>query len=214
MTHESSPRVRHNGRRTWTARRITLIISIAIIYGIWFNFIDTLIYCYNDNSICKSLGQIFGGDLKYQPWNIAGHIIPGLFMLLYFRSKKEELAIIELFIAGILISTATMDSPLWGVIRLWHGTPLWHLVNTPPAPQNEPTTGPAVVQLWTWIMYYYNPMGTYGVWGGTWPTAAMLFWSVIGRIAGAIMLILWQHRQEKNNKPISSIKDLVSQRMK
>ncbi|HET7284600.1 MAG TPA: hypothetical protein VFI70_07930 [Nitrososphaeraceae archaeon] len=43
---------------------------------------------------------------------------------MYFRSKNEELAIIELFIAGILISTATMDSAIWGVIHMWHGEPL------------------------------------------------------------------------------------------
>jgi hypothetical protein len=212
--NESSSRIPHTKRRnTWTARRITIIISSAIIYGIWFNFIDTVIYCYNNNTICKSVGEIFGGDLKYQPWNIFGHIIPGLFLLLYFRSKKEELAIIELFIAGILISTATMDSPLWGVIRLWHGEPLWHLVNTPPPPHNEPTTGPAIVQLWTWMLYYYNPIGTYGVWAGAWPTAATLFWSVVVRISAATILIVWQRRQEINNKPISSLKDLASQRM-
>jgi hypothetical protein len=205
MTHEYSGRVHHNTRRTWTARRITVIISVAIIYGVWFNFIDTINYCYNDNSICKSLGDIFGGDLKYQPWNIFGHIIPGLFMLLYFKSKKEELAIIELFLAGILISTATMDSPLWGAIRLYgHGTSLWHLVDTPSPPHNVPTT-----DIWTWISYYYNPIGSYGVWNGPLPSAAMLFWSVVGRIAGAVILILWQYRQEKNNKPISSIRDLV-----
>ena len=220
MAHESNQRIHHNRRRkTWTASRITIIISIAIIYGIWFNFIDAITYCYKDhsnNDICKSLGDIFGGDLYYQPWNVFGHMIPGLFLLLYFRSKKEELAIIELFIAGILISTATMDSPIWGVIRLWHDEPLWHLVYTPPPPipHNGPTTGPALAQLWTWIMYYYNPIGPYGVWGGPWPTAATLFWSVIGRIAGAIILILWQHRQETNDKPISSLKDLVSKRMK
>jgi len=219
VAHESNQRIHHNRRRkTWTARRITIIISIAIIYGIWFNFIDAITYCYKDhgnNDICKSLGQIFGGDLYYQPWNVFGHMIPGLFLLLYFRSKKEELAIIELFIAGILISTATMDSPIWGVLRLWHDEPLWHLVYTPPPiPHNGPTTGPALDQLWTWILYYYNPIGRYGVWGGPWPTAATIFWSVVARIAGAIVLILWQHRQEKNNKPISSIKDLVSQRIK
>jgi hypothetical protein len=90
-----------------------VIIVVAFIYGVGFNFIDSLNYCYNDKNLgyaCKSVGDIFGGDLKYQPWNIIGHIIPGLFMLFYFRSKKEELAIVELFLAGILISTATMDS--------------------------------------------------------------------------------------------------------
>src|SRR5437879_9845246 len=112
---QSNGHVGHSKTRTWTTHRITVIISIAIIYGVWFNFIDTIIYCYNNNSICKSLGEIFGGNIYYQPWNVLGHMIPGLFLLLYFRSKKEELAIIELFLAGILISTAIMDSPLWGV---------------------------------------------------------------------------------------------------
>jgi hypothetical protein len=143
---ESNRRVHHNSRRTWTTRRITVIISIAIIYGVWFNFVDTLSYCYNDNNTCKSLGQIFGGNLVYQPWNVIGHIIPGLFLLLYFRSQKEELAIIELFIAGILISTATMDSPLWGVIRLYgHGTSLWHCMPCEPPPHTmslRMTSGP------------------------------------------------------------------------
>ena len=104
---QSNGHVNHITGRTWTTRRITVIISIAIIYGIWFNFIDTIIYCYNNNSICKSLGEIFGGNFYYQPWNVLGHMIPGLFLLLYFRSKKEELAIIELFLAGILISTVS-----------------------------------------------------------------------------------------------------------
>jgi hypothetical protein len=196
----------HKGARsTWTTRRIIVIVSIAIIYGIWFNFIDTIIYCYNNNSICKSLGEIFGGNFYYQPWNVLGHMIPGLFLLLYFRSKKEELAIIELFLAGILISTAIMDSPLWGVIRLYgHDMALWHLVNSA-QPHNEPTSN-----IWIWIMYYYNPIGLYGVWDGPFPSAALLFWSVVGRIAAAVILILWQYRQEKNDKPISSIKDLVS----
>lgn len=202
---QSNGRVDHITRRTWTTRRITVIISIAIIYGIWFNFIDTIIYCYNNNSICKSLGEIFGGNFYYQPWNVLGHMIPGLFLLLYFRSKKEELAIIELFLAGILISTAIMDSPLWGVIRLYgHGMPLWYLAYNP-QPHNAPTT-----DIWTWIFYYYNPIGLYGVWDGPFPSAALLFWSVAGRIAAAVILILWQYRQEKNNKPTSSIKDLFS----
>jgi len=205
----------HEKRRTWTTRRITVIISIAVIYGVWFNFIDSLNYCYFDkynNNTCVSVGQIFGGDLKYQPWNIFGHMIPGLFLLFYFRSKKEELAIVELFLAGILISTATMDSPLWGAIRLLHGNPLWHCAPCePPPPHNEPTTGPPVIQLGTWIAYYYNPVGSYVVWdpNAALPSAALIFWSVVGRIAGAIILIVWQYRQEKKEAPISSLKELL-----
>jgi hypothetical protein len=215
VTHEFNGRLHHKKTRTWTARRITVIIVVAFIYGIWFNFIDSLNYCYNDKNVgyaCKSVGEIFGGDLKYQPWNIIGHIIPGLFMLFYFRSKKEELAIVELFLAGILISTATMDSPLWGAIRLLHGNPLWHcLPCEPPPPQNEPTTGPPAIQFMTWIAYYYNPVGSYVVWNPTapFPSAALIFWSVVGRIAGAVILIVWQYRQEKKDAPISSLKGLV-----
>jgi hypothetical protein len=80
--------------------------------------------------------------------------------------EKGELAIIELFLAGILISTATMDSPLWGATRLlltsnalWHWSPC-----EPPPPHNENTTGWPLVHLGTWIEYYYNPMGSYVVW--------------------------------------------------
>lgn len=209
MTHEFNGRPHYNKKQTWTTDRIVVIVTVALIYGVWFNFIDSLNYCYNENSICKSVGDMFGGNLKYQPWNIFGHIIPGLFMLLYFRSKKEELAIVELFIVGILVSTATMDSPLWGAIRLLHGTPLWHRVDTPVPPHDEPTTGPAFVQFGSWVSYYYNPIGSYGVWGDSFPTAATLFWSVVGRIAGAVILIIWQFRQEKMEAPASTIKDLV-----
>jgi hypothetical protein len=195
-------------RRTWNTRRI---IVIAFIYGIWFNFIDTIVYCYNNNNICKSLGEIFGGNLYYQPWNVVGHMIPGLFLLLFFWNKKEELAIIELFLAGILISSAVMDSPIWGVVRLYghDNMPLWHLVNSPPPAHNEPTR-----DIWVWIGYYYNPIGLYGVWDGPFPSAAVLFWSVLGGFSAAVVLILWQYRQEKNEKPISSIKDLVSLKKK
>jgi len=192
-----------------------VIILIAVIYGVWFNFIDSLNYC-PDNSNkkpCVSVGQMFGGDPKYQPWNIVGHMIPGLFLLLYFMSKKEELAIIELFLAGILISTATMDSPLWGATRLLlTGNPLWHCSPCePPPPHNENTTGPPLVQLVTWIEYYYNPVGSYVVWVPTahFPSAALIFWSIIGRIAAAVILIVWQYRQEKKEAPISSLKELV-----
>jgi hypothetical protein len=172
---------RYSQRQTWTAHRIIVIATVALIYGVWFDFIDSLNYCYNNNGICKSVGDIFGGNLKYQSWNIIGHIIPGLFMLVYFRSRKEELAIVELFVAGVLISTATMDSPLWGAVRLLHGTPLWHRIDTPSPPHDEPTRGPPIIQFGVWISYYYNPAGSYGVWGDSFPTAAILFWSIVDK---------------------------------
>ena len=135
-------------------------------------------------------------------------MIPGLFLLLFFWNKKEELAIIELFLAGILISSAVMDSPIWGVVRLFghDNMPLWHLVSYP-KPHNEPTR-----DIWVWVGYYYNHIGLCGVWDGPFPTAAVLFWSVVGRFAAAAFLIVWQYIQEKNDKPISSIKDLVASR--
>jgi hypothetical protein len=91
VTHEFNDRLHHKKRRTWNTRRITVIISIAVIYGVWFNFIDSLNYCYSDNNnknTCVSVGQMFGGDLKYQPWNIVGHMIPG-FLLLYFWRRES-----------------------------------------------------------------------------------------------------------------------------
>jgi hypothetical protein len=214
LTEQYSGRANQKRKKTWTSRRIIIIVSVSVIYGMWFNFLDTLVFCYNNHTICKSVGEIFGGNIKYQPWNIIGHIIPGMFMLLFFKSKKErdEIAIIELFIAGILISTAVMDSPLWGAVRIWwHHFDLWY-ITPPPDPHQAPTT-----DIIKWIIFYYNPVGNYLVWDGSWilpglPNAAMIFWSVAGRIAGAITLIFWQYRQEKNNKPKSTIRSLIYQK--
>lgn len=193
-------------KKTWTVRRLTTLVVVALIYGVWFNFLDTIAYQYNDavkGPVTASIGQIFGGNNKYQPWNIIGHIIPGLFMLFFFKYKqqKDEISIVELFIAGLFISTAVMDSPLWGVIRLyWHNLPLW-----PDATRD----------LWTWIKFYYNPFGLYPVWDGSWlskdlPNAAMIFWSVAGRISIAFAIVYWQYRQERNEKRVTTIRGLIS----
>jgi hypothetical protein len=129
---------------------------------------------------CEGIGQIMGNNDTYQPWNIIGHFIPGLFMVLLLPKK------VELFIAGVLISSAIMDSPLWGVMKLWHGFPLWHKEGSD---YFAPTWN-----LIEWIIYYYNPIGFYQVWKDYWiwqgfPTAAVIFWSVVGRVAGAVCLI-------------------------
>ena len=79
--------------------------------------------------------------LYISSWNIMGHCIPGLFMLL---PKK-----LELFIAGILISSVVMDSPMWGAMKLWHGLPLWHVEGK----NNFATTSSFVA----WVTAYYNP---------------------------------------------------------
>jgi hypothetical protein len=110
---------------TWTKSTLSIVIAVAISYGIWFNLLDSLAYCKqldNNNQFshtCTSIGTIFGGNQLYQPWNIIGHCLPGLFMALLFKEKK-----LELFVAGVLISTVVMDSPLWGrrkKILSWSG---------------------------------------------------------------------------------------------
>jgi hypothetical protein len=191
--------------RTWTKRRLLIIVAIALVYGIWFNFLDSAAYCPNlGNNGCDdkcspvSIGSMLGGDLIYQPWNVIGHCIPGLF-LVWWTPKK-----LELFIAGALISSIIMDSPLWGVIRLEHQLPLWHrnehgenFVNT--------------CDLTKWITYYYNPTGLYSVWNtpSGLPNAAMIFWSIIGRSIAAISLIYLQAWQEKNGKDFSLARSLL-----
>jgi hypothetical protein len=194
----------NDGGGTWTRRRIIIIIIISILYGLWFNFLDSAAYC--DDSVdgrhCIPVGQILGNNDVYQPWNIIGHCIPGLFMLL-FEPRKAEL-----FIAGVLISSAVMDSPLWGVARSLHGLPLWHI-------EGDNLFAPTynIVQ---WIVYYYNPLGFYQVWGDYWlapglPNASMIFWSIVLRLVGAVLLIWWQDRQESMGEEFSLKKLLLSE---
>jgi len=187
---------------TWTRRRILIVIAIAILYGIWFNILDSAAYCpHKVTNTCDekcspiSIGTIFGGDLIYQPWNVVGHLIPGLF-LVWWTPKK-----LELFVAGALISSIVMDSPLWGVIRLEQGLPLWYTDG-----KNEGFTN--TCDLDKWIKFYYNPLGFYPVWNtpSGLPNAAMLFWSLVGRSIGAGLLIWWQARQEKDGKEFSLVK--------
>ena len=141
---------------------------------------------------------MFGGDLIYQPWNVIGHCIPGLFLVLWTPKK------LELFIAGALISSIIMDSPLWGVIRLGHHLPLWYLDENG---ENFVNT----CDLTKWIPYYYNPIGLYPVWNtpSGLPNAAMLFWSIIGRSVAAALLIFFQARQEKMGKDFSLVKSIL-----
>ena len=97
------------------------------------------------------LGTCLEETCIYQPWNVIGHCIPGLFLVLW--TPKQ----LELFIAGALISSIIMDSPLWGVIRLGHQLPLWYLDENG---KNFVNT----CDLTKWISYYYNPIGSYPVW--------------------------------------------------
>jgi hypothetical protein len=199
--------------KTWTKSTLSIVIAVAICYGIWFNLLDSIAYCQqsdnNNNQFshtCTSIGAIFGGNQLYQPWNIIGHFLPGLFMALLFKEKK-----LELFVAGALISTVVMDSPLWGVERrFFHGLPLWQGVDRPDGNHIHVIAW----RIGDWIIYYYNPIGFYSVWDHDWlfphfPNAATIFWSIAGRIAAAVLLIWYQHKVESNNKYFSLKKLLV-----
>jgi hypothetical protein len=180
-----------------------IVIGVAILYGIWFNILDTAGYCLNQeelqtkrcdvNCVILPVGNLFGGDLSYQPWNVIGHLIPGLF-LVWWTPKK-----VELFVAGALISSVVMDSPLWGVIRVGeHALPLWY-INEENADNFANTC-----DINKWIPFYYNPIGAYGVWTiSGFPSAAMIFWSLVGRILAAGLLIWWQAKQEQDGKEFS-----------
>jgi hypothetical protein len=190
-------------RQTWTRRRVGIIVGVAVFYGVWFNYLDSAAYCEDQVTFenCISVGQTLGGNQFYQPWNIIGHCIPGLFLLLLTPKK------VELFLAGVLISSAVMDSPLWGAMRFAHvpPLPLWHI---------QGDNDFAITwSLWEWTVYYYNPIGGYQVWEDYWlapglPTAAMIFWSVALRLILAAVLIIWQNRQEEEGREFS-LKDIV-----
>jgi len=192
-------------KHTWTKRRISIVIAVALIYGTWFNILDTAGYCKNKqelmlNNSCNikcdviPVGDLFGGNAYYQPWNVIGHLIPGLF-LVWLTPKK-----VELFVAGALISSVVMDSPLWGFIREeGHELPLWHIVKW----NNKDFVN--TCDIGKWIQFYYNPAGFYGVWefSNSFPSAALIFWSLIARSAAAGLLIWWQGKQEDEGKEFS-----------
>jgi len=191
---------------TWTAGRIGFILLVSLIYGIWFNALDSVSYCtdISNKGSCISIGKIFGGNERYQLWNIIGHSIPALLLFLFYPTK------FELFLAAFLISTVTMDSPLWGYMRLQlHSGALW----TNDSAGNQVDT----YNFYEWVSYYYNPFGLYLVWDEPWlfndfPNAAAIFWSLIGRLAGAIVLIWWQNKQELEGKEFSLLRRLKHSR--
>lgn len=168
----------------WTKKRIIIIILVSISYATWFDLLDSIAYCPVTGIPinCLSIGEVFGGNYIYQPWNIAGHFIPALFM--FFLKPLR----IEYFIAVFLLSTTVMDSPVWGLERLLRGNLLW-------TENHIPTTS-----ITEWIKYYYNPIGFYGVWDRDWlfvnfPFAAAIFWSLIIRILCVVLLIIIEKRK-------------------
>jgi hypothetical protein len=196
--------------KTWTKKRLGLIIAVAIVYGLWFNLLDTVAFCefsVKDSKVnCNSIGQIFGGNSLYQAWNIVGHSLPGLFMLFGFKEHR-----LELFLAGFLLSTVVMDSPLWGIERkVFHGLSLWDGVEDTTAsnPEHCPVKHSITYSIKDWINYYYNPLGFYLVWDCSWlfpnfPTAAAIFWSLVGRIVAAVLLIWYQEKIESRGQYFS-----------
>ena len=141
-----------------------------------------------------TIGEMLGGNMIYQPWNVIGHIIPALFLVLYKTSK------LEVAIAAILISTVVMDTPVWGAEVLY-----LHPNQQLPMAGNSTTP-----DLWEWSKFYYNPIGTYGVWGDPPPSAALIFWSMVGRIGLAVFMIWYQIRWEKVHGETSLNKFLMN----
>jgi hypothetical protein len=83
-----------------------------------------------------------------------------------------------------------MDSPLWGIVRLWHGLCLWHSDQVP------------TFSIVDWMIYYYNPFGFYLVWDSPWifpgfSNAVAIFWSVVGRTT-AVVIVLYGGITEEN----------------
>jgi hypothetical protein len=196
---------------TWSLTVIGALIIVSVLYGIWFNYLDSASYCYDDSSYkknCTPIGEILGKNNNYQIWNILGHTIPSLIFFLYFKK-------IELLIIGLLVSSSIMDSPLWGLARLlfYNDTGLWNCLDG----KCEFTDGCAVkysttYNLLEWIVFYYNPIGTYPVWDEDgdpgWPakclpTSSIIFWSLIIRISIAVLLINWQNTIEKRGEVFS-----------
>lgn len=112
--------------------------------------------------------------------------------------RSEETEGLATVLCGIFRFYSRMDSPLWGVIRLyWHHTTLW---TGGPGGSHVPTNN-----FWDWVLYYYNPFGHYLVWDSPWPfapypTAWLIFWSLIIRVLFAVLLIFWQRGQEKDEQ--------------
>jgi hypothetical protein len=48
-------------RKTWTRRRVGIIVGVAIFYGVWFNFLDSAAYCEVEGTYenCRLLEAMF-----------------------------------------------------------------------------------------------------------------------------------------------------------
>ncbi len=165
-------------------QRYQFILLLSVGYGVWFSYLDVI----------PTIGKVFGS--YYQVWNYLGHPLPSLFWL-FIAPKKWEF-----WVAAILISTAVMDSPLWGAIREIQGYNFW-------CDPSEPFRYREDCTFREWFAFYYNPIGNYTILGrestltfsGIFiPTAWMMFTSLLARFVGAWLLIYKQYRDEKRKK--------------
>jgi hypothetical protein len=101
-----------------------------------------------------------------------------------------------------------MDSPLWGIERKgFQGFPLWQ-AKTNASTSKCPVEHQRTYSIANWTAYYYNPVGLDLVWDCSWlfpnfPTAATIFWSLVGRIVAAALLIWYQERIESRGQYFS-----------
>ncbi len=161
-------------------QRYKFIILLSVGYGLWFNFLDAV----------PDAGKVFGN--YYQVWNYIGHTLPSLFWL-FIDPRKWEF-----WVAAFLISTAVMDSPLWGLTREISGYSFWCDPTVPYEYRENCTFA-------EWLRFYYNPIGNYTVLGkestiefaGVFiPSAWMMFASLPARFIAAWLLIHRQYEQE------------------
>ena len=59
-------------RKTWTKKRIVVIVVIAIVYGLWFNYLDSAAYT-TESGFTITAGMLVGGlwIMKYTSCGIS-----------------------------------------------------------------------------------------------------------------------------------------------
>jgi hypothetical protein len=79
--------------------------------------------------------------------------------------KISDQVIVMADLRTTYLSSAVMDSPLWGVMRISHEELLWHQVGDDCYAKTN--------SLSEWIVYYYYPFGHCQVWKDPWPWPGM-----------------------------------------
>lgn len=52
-------------RKTWTKKRLIIIIVVATVYSIWFGFLDTLVYCQPQGVTNDCRGAVVINHIKF-----------------------------------------------------------------------------------------------------------------------------------------------------